>query len=163
MQKTTIQLPEIKLVGIMARTNNTLEIDPLTSKILSMVQKYFGEELSEKIVDRQKPGTTYCVYTDYASDVTGDYTYFIGENVISFDDLPEGFTKLTIPAQNYVKFTNGPGSMPYVCKSVWQRIWKMTSEEFGGERAYLADFEIYDERARDRNNIILDVYVGIKI
>ncbi len=32
-----------------------------------------------RITHRKKPGTTYCVYTDYKSGAAGDYTYFIGE------------------------------------------------------------------------------------
>jgi len=71
--------------------------------------------LPSQISHRIEPNTTYCVYTDYESDFNGDYTYFIGEKVSSFDNLPEGFVALTIPAQNYVKFTNGPGPMPHVC------------------------------------------------
>lgn len=44
----------------------------------------------------------------------------------------------------------------------WQQIWKMTSDEFEGERAYIADFEVYDERAIDPTNTSLDIYIGIK-
>jgi predicted transcriptional regulator YdeE len=43
----------------------------------------------------------------------------------------------------------------------WQQIWKMTTADFGGKRAYRADFEVYDERARDPTNTSLDIYVGI--
>jgi predicted transcriptional regulator YdeE len=165
MQKTLTNMPEIKLVGIKTRTNNAniFEQNPANNKIAAAVQKYFHNALMEKIVLRKKPGTTYCVYTDYVNDFNGDYTYFIGEEVTSFDAiLPEGFTKLTIPAQNYVKFTNGPGPMPEVCMNMWQKIWQMTPTELSGERSYNADFEIYDERAMDHNSVELDIYVGIK-
>lgn len=163
MQKTTTTLPEIKLVGISARTNNAnmFDTNPTNNKIAATVQKYFYEGLPGKIMHRKKPGVTYCVYTDYESDFTGDYTYFIGEEVESFNDLPEAFVTHTIPSQPYAKFTNGPGPMPSVCISMWQEIWKMTSEDFGGKRSYIADFEIYDERALDHQNVTLDIYIGI--
>jgi predicted transcriptional regulator YdeE len=32
---------------------------------------------------------------------------------------------------------------------------------FGGKRAYIADFEVYDERSRDPDNTIVDIYIGI--
>jgi predicted transcriptional regulator YdeE len=162
MQKITITLPEIRLVGITTRTNLASEMNLATAKIGATVQKYFHGGLSEKIKNRKKPGVTYCIYTDYESDFTGDYTYFIGEEVDSFDGLPEGFEMLIIPVQNYAKFTTDSGPMPTVCISAWQKIWTMTSAEFGNERAYIADFEVYDERALDHQNVVLDIYVGLR-
>lgn len=142
MKRTTTQLPEIKLVGIKCRTNNAAEMVSSTAKIASIIAKYFQQSLSEKIVHRKKSGITYCVYTDYESDFTGDYTYFIGEEVRSFDNVSEVFSTIAIPAQHYSKFTNEPGVMPDVCISMWKKIWQMKPEELGGERKYLADFEI---------------------
>lgn len=163
MQKTIINLPEIKLLGITTRTNNAhlFESDPSTNKIAATVQKYFHNGLAEKIKNRKNPGTTFCVYTNYESDVNGDYTYFIGEEVTSFDEVDDAFEMLLIPAQSYAKFTNQPGTMPAVCIDMWQNIWKMNAVELGGERAYIADFEVYDERSVDHNNVILDIYIGI--
>lgn len=45
---------------------------------------------------------------------------------------------------------------------MWQNIWKMNASDLGGERAYIADFEVYDERSSDHNNVTLDIYIGIK-
>jgi predicted transcriptional regulator YdeE len=162
MQKTTITLPEIKLVGITTRTNLASEMNLATAKIGATVQKYFHNSLPEKIINRKKPGTTYCVYTNYESDFTGDYTYFIGEEVESLNDLLEGFETLVIPIQNYAKFTTESGPMPAVCINAWQKIWTMSPTEFGNERAYIADFEVYDERALDHQNVVLDVYIGLR-
>lgn len=164
MQKTMIELPEIKLVGITTRTNNTyiFEADPTTNPIAATVQKYFHGGLNQSIPHRKNPGTTYCAYTDYESDHNGNYTYFIGEEVTSFDNLPDGFSKLTIPAQNYAKFTNGPAPMPAVCVEAWQKIWQMPQEDLGGRRGYSTDFELYDERATDHSNVVLDIFIGLK-
>ncbi len=163
MQKM-VQLQEIKLVGISCRTNNDhiFESDPSINKIAATVQKYFYETLAEKILYRKKPGTTYCAYTNYESDFTGDYTFFIGEEVKSFENVLTEFGTLTIPTQNYAKFTNGPGPMPGVCIDMWKRIWAMQSSELGGDRGYITDFEVYDERARDHQNVTLDIYIGLK-
>ena len=38
----------------------------------------------------------------------------------------------------------------------------MTSDDLGGERRYSTDFEVYDERAANPQNAVLDIYVGIK-
>ncbi len=154
-------MPEIKLVGITCRTANGLELDPATAKIGSTMQKYFYGKLAASIEKRKKPGVTYCVYTGYEGDFTGNYTYFIGEEVDSFDGVKDGFSSLVIPKQNYVKFTSGPGALPNICISSWQEIWAMSAKDFGGARAYVADFEVYDERAHDQQNAIFDIYIGI--
>ncbi len=44
----------------------------------------------------------------------------------------------------------------------WQKIWKMSPQTLGGKRRYQTDFEIYDERAVDHQNVILDLYIGIE-
>lgn len=162
MKKQRILLPEIKLIGISIRTNNETEINPLTGKIFGCVQRYFHQGLCEKIPYRKKPGTTLCVYTDYESDHTGDYTYFIGEEVDSFDNCPADFETHVIPQQEYIKFTNGPAAMPEVVREPWFKIWQMSPDDLGGKRRYIADFEVYDERASDHDNIILDIFIGIE-
>lgn len=164
MQKTIVQLPEKKLIGITTRTNNKqiFESDPSINKIAATVQKYFHSGLAEKIDNRKTPGTTFCVYTNYESDANGDYTYFIGEEVTSFDKIEGDFESLIIPAQQYAKFTNQPGSMPAVCIDMWKNIWKMNVTELGGKRAYISDFEIYDERSANHTNVTLDIFIGIK-
>ena len=43
-----------------------------------------------------------------------------------------------------------------------KEIWKMSAAELGGKRRYQTDFEIYDERAADHQNIVLDIFVGIE-
>ena len=133
-----------------------------TAKIGATLQKYFGEALASKISSRIQPGTTYCVYTDYEGDFTGEYTYFVGEKVSSLDIIHENFQTLTIPAQKYIKFTNDSGPMPKVCIDMWQNIWSMDSRSFEGERSYVADFEVYDQRANDPANTVLDIYIGVK-
>jgi predicted transcriptional regulator YdeE len=38
----------------------------------------------------------------------------------------------------------------------------MTAADFGGKRQYLADFEVYDQRAANPNSAVVDIYIGIK-
>lgn len=162
MKKTIITLPEIKFIGIAVKTNNKSEADPSTAKIGLMAHKYFSELLSNKILNRKKPGTTYCVYTDYENDFTGNYTCLLGEEIESFYEIPENFSKIIIPKQTYIKFTTDPGAIPTVSINCWQKIWQMNTSELGGQRNYTADFEIYDERANNPQHAIIDIYVGIK-
>jgi len=162
MKQNIIELPEIKLIGISMCTSYTQELDKMKGNIFPCVQRYFHGAFFEKIPHRKKPGTTFCAYTGYESDYLGAYTYFIGEEVTSFNHLPEGFQQMTIPLQRYAKFTTNPAPMPDVIVNAWKEIWKKSPKELGGTRAYQTDFEIYDERAADHQKIVLDVYVGIK-
>ena len=163
MQKTLITRPEIKLVGLGVRTSYQGELDKMKGKIFPCVQRYFHGMLYEKIPNRAKAGTTFCAYTDYESDYRGTYTYFIGEEVTLFDNLlSEGFQKLIISPQSYAKFTTTPSPMPDVIVNAWKSIWEMSANDLGGRRRYHTDFEIYDERAADHQNIVLDIYVGVE-
>lgn len=162
MKKEKTALAQIKPVGITAKTNNTNEANPSIAKISPTVQQYFQGSLSAKILHRKNPGVTFCIYTEYESDFTGDYTFLIGEEVESFDNLPEGFKALTIDPQSYTKFTTDPGTMPKVVIEAWQNIWQMTADDLGGQRRYHADFERYDERAANPENAVADIYIGIK-
>ena len=161
LKKEFIQRPAMKLMGISVRTNNRIEEDPMEGKIFPCIQCYFHGNVAGQIPGRRNPGTTLCAYTDYESDHTGEYTYFIGEEVRSLDNVPEGLDTLEIPAQSYAKFTNGPGPMPDVIRDAWFAIWDMSEDELGGPRSYLTDFEVYDERASDHSRIVLDVCIGI--
>lgn len=162
MKNTNTNLPEIKLLGITARTSNAAEMDPSTAKIGATLQKYFGEGVPDKIPGRANPAVTYCAYTEYESDFTGSYTYFVGEEVTSFENIPEGFKALVIPPHSYMKFTNEAGPMPQVCIDMWQQIWQMEASGKLAKRSYIADFEVYDERSRDPKSAVLDIYIGIK-
>lgn len=163
MQKQPTSRNEILLVGQKIRTNNKTEASILTGKIYPCITSYFGNKLAEKIPNRKTPGTTFCVYTEYESDHTGEYTYFVGEEVHELNTLEKGLVSITIPAQKYAKFTTDPGPMPDVVRNAWFEIWKMSQDTLGGKRNFLADFEIYDERSNDptHQNIVLDVYIGI--
>ena len=163
MQKQKAELPEIILVGLTARTNNKNEMNPEKSKIGTLAGLYWGNQIANNIQHRSKPGITYAVYTDFENDEHGDYTYFIGEAVDSLhnQDL-EKFKTITIPASDYTKFTTESGKMPDVVISAWQQIWAMKENDFGGKRKYMADFEVYDQRAVDPNNTVIDIYIGIE-
>jgi predicted transcriptional regulator YdeE len=164
MQKTIITRKEFKVVGSTTRTSNAClaaAIAPINT-IEDTIQKYFHNRLSEKIYKRKNPGITLCFYTHYESDFNGEYTFLIGEEVEDFETVDWDLRRLEIPEQRYVKFTSEPGPMPSVCTQMWQNIWKMSPADLGGERSYIADFEVYDERSHDPSRTILDIYIGLK-
>jgi predicted transcriptional regulator YdeE len=162
MKKELVNQPEIMLVGISVRTNNKNEMNPQSSKIGELMGRYWNDNIAKQIPNRKHPGVTLSIYTEYDSNEHGDYTYFIGEEVDSLENIPSELQRLRIPSSKYQKFTTPIGKMPEVVINAWQQIWKMSSHDFGGERAYKADFEVYDQRAMDPLNTSLDIFIGIK-
>lgn len=124
MNKITLELAQIKLVGITAIINNTQLFNDnyLTNIIAAMVEKYFSHNLVAKINNRINPGRTWCAYTHYERDHNGNFVYYIGEEVSSFESVPKDFSTLIIPAQKYTKFTNKPEAMPNACTNMWREI-----------------------------------------
>lgn len=161
VKKELLTRPDIKLVGLTIRTNNKNETNPQTARIGELISRYWNQQLSSHIQNRKNPGVSLSVYTEFESDEHGDYTYFIGEEVSSFENIPSEMKALTIPASKYQKFTTSPGAMPNIVINAWQQIWKMSPDEVGGKRAYQADFEVYDQRAMDPQQAIVDIYIGI--
>jgi predicted transcriptional regulator YdeE len=163
MKRTEVELGSLILIGLTARTNNKNEMNPEKSKIAKLAGYYWSHQIANEFKDRTSPGITYSVYTEYESDEQGEYTYFIGEEVKSLDQQDQSkFKPLVISAGKYQKFTTEPGKMPDIVISSWQKIWQMPEEVLGGKRNYLADFEVYDQRASDVNHAVVDIYVGIK-
>lgn len=162
MQKKQSEMAELKLVGITVRTNNDNEMDPKYAKIGELAAMYWGEGLANQIKDRVNPGKTFAVYTEYETDERGDYTYFIGEEVSSFDDMPSTFIALTVPAQKYQQFTTAPGVIPEVIINAWRQIWMMGEKELGGKRAYQADLEVIDVKNLNPEKAVFDIYIGIQ-
>jgi predicted transcriptional regulator YdeE len=162
MDKTQVSVSNTLLMGIQVRTHYQSELNPLTSKIGPCIQRYWQEGIANQLVNRVNPGRLFAVYTDYESDQTGGYTYFLGEEVSSIDNIPEGLSTITLPYGTYTRFTTQPAPLPHVIIDAWYNIWQMTSEDIGGMRTFHSDFEIYDDRAANPMAAIVDIYVGIE-
>lgn len=162
MDQTKTNVTEARLMGIQVRTSNSNEMNPLTAQIGPCVQRYWQEGIADQLPNRVKPGRLFAAYFDYETDHNGEYTYFIGEEVASFDDVPEGVSTLTIPAGTYTKFTTLPAPIPHFIMDAWYKIWQMDEKELDGKRKFDVDFEVYDERALNPMAAIVDIYVGTK-
>jgi predicted transcriptional regulator YdeE len=152
---------EIKIIGISARTSNVQEMNPDVAKIGATLQKFFANNMQDQIPERKNPGRVFSIYTQYESDEHGEYTYFLGEEVNSHKNIPEGFEALTIPTQTYKKLTSSTGKMPTIVIDLWKKIWQMDEASLEGKRSYVSDFEIYDEKSHDPENATVDIYIGI--
>jgi len=148
------------VVGISARTTNAKE---MTAD--GVIGKYWGRLFQDGLIAKipnKADENIVAVYTDYASDHSGEYTYVLGARVKSAGEIPEGMVAKTIPTGKYVVFTSEQGPAYQTVPQLWQKINSLPKTAPGGDRAYKADFEVYDERARDPQNTVVEVYVGVK-
>jgi len=157
-----VQLDTFEVMGIEVRTNNTREAgaDGLIPKLWQRVTQ---ERALDRVPDRIEQNI-YAVYTDYASDANGDYTLVIGPKFKPTADtlVPKGMVIKTVPAGRYAVFASDRGPVAKVVVETWKQIWSYYQSPANGQRAYRADFELYDQRAADLNNAQVDIYIGVK-
>lgn len=160
MNPKVVEKDGFAVVGISARTSNAKEVTA-EGVIGPMWGRLFQEGLLAKIPHKADQNVV-AVYTDYASDHNGEYTYVLGARVTSDAEVPAGMIAKKIPPQKFAVFTSEKGPAPRVVPQLWMKINSLPRTAVGGNRQYKADFEIYDERATDPENLQMDVYVGIK-
>jgi predicted transcriptional regulator YdeE len=148
------------VIGISARTSNAKEVTD-EGVIGKMWGRLFQEGVLAKIPNKADQNIV-AVYTDYTSDHNGEYTYVLGARVTSDADIPAGMVAKKVPAQKFAVFTSERGPAPKVVPAVWMKINSLPRTAVGADRLYKADFEVYDERASDPENLQIDVYIGIK-
>ena len=149
------------IIGIEARTSNALEMKG-EGVIAKQWQRFFQEGVQQKIANRAD-ANIYAVYTDYASDRNGEFSFVIGVSVNPGATVPLGMVLKKIPAGDYALITSEKGPVGKVVVAAWQQEWALEDKaQLSGARAYKADFEVYDSRATDPQNSQVDLYVGLK-
>jgi predicted transcriptional regulator YdeE len=148
------------VIGITARTNNAREMtaDGLIGK---QWDRLFKEGILNKIPNKADSNII-AIYTAYASDHDGDYTYVLGAKVSPGAETPTGMVAVKVQPGKYAMFTSDRGIVTKVVPETWQRINSLPKSAVGGDRVYKTDFEVYDQRAADPQNSQMDVYIGIR-
>ena len=149
----TIQ--KIYVIGISTRTIN--EKGQSAKDIEALWQRFWDKKIQTQIPNKVSD-EIYAVYTDYETDFSGAYSTIIGLQVVSLDNIPEGFTGITIEKTVYQKFISR-GKMPEAVFNTWLEIW--ANKELNLKRAYKADFTIHGEKYYDVNNAEVETYISI--
>ena len=147
------------VIGIETRTNNAQQASG-NGAIGKQWQRLFAEGLLDKIPDRADQSIT-VVYTKYASDWNGDYTYILGAKVKPGAKPPEGMVLVTVPAGKYVEFESARGPGQQVVPELWKQIWAYFQEPGNPVRAYKSDFERC-ETPSDPNSLQAHIFMGVK-
>jgi len=152
--------PGFAVVGIEGRTSNAREMTP-EGVIGKLWQRFMTENLLAQIPNKMD-SSILAIYTDYASDKDGEYTYVLGARVSSMTKVPKGMVAKRIPAGRYAVFTSEKGPVERVVPSAWQKINSLPKSAPGGDRVYQADYDVYDQRAANPKDARVDIHVGIR-
>jgi predicted transcriptional regulator YdeE len=157
--KTTLGEP-IYVAGFMVRTSNAKEMSG-SGEIGKLWGRFMQQNLAAQIPNRVGQNLI-VVYSDYASDEKGEFNYLLGAPVTAVDSLPAGLSFRQVPPGQFAVITTAQGPIAEVMQSAWKRIWAMSPAELGGTRAFLEDYEVYDQRSADPANSQVEIHIGLR-
>jgi predicted transcriptional regulator YdeE len=160
MDPTVADEPGFTVMGIGARTSNAKEMTP--EAIIGKQWARFTKENLAARIPNKSDSAIIALYTDYASDKDGEYTFILGVRVRSANQVPAGMVTNKVPPGRYAIFTSEKGPVAKVVMATWQRIWSIPKASPGGDRAYKTDYEVYDERAANPDEAQVKIHVGIQ-
>jgi predicted transcriptional regulator YdeE len=160
MNPRAVRQDEFTVVGIAVRTSNAEQMTP-ERPIGKQWERLFKEGVLAAIPNKAD-GNIVALYTEYASDKDGEYTYVLGARVTKVESVPAGMVVKNVPAGRYAVFTSEKGPVQKVVVEMWQRVWATPKSALGGDRTYKADFEVYDQRAKNPADSVVDLYVSVR-
>ncbi len=152
MSNQTIK--KFNVIGISIRTTN--ENGQALQDIPALWNKFMTGEIAKQIPNKIDD-SVYCIYTEYEKDHTRPYTTILGCKVGNLDTIPNGMVGKTFEEATYAKRTVKGNILQGLVFNEWTKIWSSDID-----RAYTADFEVYDERTQDPANAEVDIFVAIK-
>ncbi len=152
MNNQTVQ--KFHIIGISVRTTN--ENGQATQDIPALWNRFMTEEIAKQIPNKID-NSVYCIYTEYEKDYTKPYTTILGCKAENLDTIPNGMVGKTIKEATYTKYTAKGNILQGLVFNEWTKIWNSDLD-----RAYTADFEVYDERIQNPVNAEIDIFVAVK-
>jgi predicted transcriptional regulator YdeE len=137
-------------IGLELRTNN----EECSLTMPTHQERFFYENIPAKIPNRID-GNILALYTDYEGDYTKPYSWILGCEVSSLNEIPVGLVGKVIPKSKYAVFTT-QGEFPQGLIAVWQNIWQSNLS-----RSYTSDFELYRSDFDPQKNPEVKVYIAL--
>ena len=140
----------LMLQGIGVRTNNENEKNEETQKIAPLWAKYDEENIFSKTLNKVNNTSFYGIYTNYESDVNGDFDAIVAVEVTKAKN-----NAIVIENKKYLVFKK-EGELPEVAFELWTEIWEYFKNNSEYERAYSVDFEKYSKEDE------IEIFISIK-
>ena len=138
-------------IGLELRTDN----QKCSLEMPAHKERFFNQNILAGIPNKIN-GNVLAVYTDYEGDYTQPYSWILGAEVSSLDEIPAGLVGKVIPESKYAVFTTS-GEFPQGLIAAWQAIWQSNLS-----RSYTADFELYSSNFDPQRHPEVKVYIAIK-
>ncbi len=132
------KLKQFKIAGLSARLSNAQP-----ERIEALWEQFFKADIGN-FISSKEGNDIYCVYHSYEGDHLAPFCMTIGYKVPADFSEESDFSVVTIPAQTVAQF-EVIGEQPQALIAQWQQIWQSAID-----RAYRADFDLYDASRSDR-------------
>jgi predicted transcriptional regulator YdeE len=149
-----IPVDDFYIIGLAVRT--TIENGKIIDDLSELWNHFLLNNIKDKIPNKID-NTIYRLYTDYEYDHKKPFTAIIGCRVTHLDDVPDGFIAKAIEGGDYMILTAKGKPSDGIVLLEWMKIWNATNQ-----RAYKADFEVYDEKASDPDHAEINIFVSMK-
>lgn len=151
MSYTTEHQKQKFFIGLELRTSNA----ECSAAMPAHKDKFFKENIPAKIPNKLN-GDILALYTDYEGDYTKPYSWILGCEVSSLDQIPTGLVGKKIPESQYAVFTT-QGEFPTGLIAAWHMVW-----EANLQRAYTSDFEVYPSDFDPQTNPQVKIYIAVE-
>lgn len=152
MEYTIVKQEERWLVGLAVRTDNNRAMEDIP-EVTAKFQEGWQEKINNCIND-----DIFCAYLEYEGDHTQPYTFIIGCQVDSLEDIPEGMVAKKLEGGEYAKI-DVQGQYPHSLIGAWQNIWE---NDEALNRKYTTDFELYGQNFTEENNCQFSIYLALQ-
>lgn len=143
------KIKKLMISGLSVITNNKLEFESENGKIPQLWDDYIEKNAYGSTFNKANSKYMYGVYSDYTSDVTGDYKVTVGVEVTKPKNA------IIIEDERYLVFSK-KGELPDVVVETWVEIWEYFENNSEYERKYSIDFEKYIKEDE------IEIYISIK-
>lgn len=163
MQPKIIGRAMMNIVGVELRTKNDGTND---NGIAQFWERFQHERTVEKISNKIDPNVSYGLCTNM-DPKTGEFSYVIGYEVSSENNLPPGLGAFEVPSHDYAVFTaRGELSEGRFVKAI-QQMWKYAYGEWFAnstewDRDDGPDFELYEDKRLSDSEAECDIYIPVK-
>lgn len=143
------RIKKLMISGISTVTNNEFEMNEDNGKIAKLWEEYFAKDIYKATFNKATKDSMYGVYSEYESDLTGNYKVTVGVEVTKPKNA------IVIEDAKYLIF-NKQGELPEVVVDLWEEIFDYFENNSEYERAYKVDFEKYAKEDE------VEIYISIK-
>lgn len=145
----THRIKKLMISGISITTNNKNEMNEKTAKIAGLWDEYESKNVYSATHDKANNSSMYGVYSNYESDLNGDYDVTVGVEVTKSKKA------IVIEDEKYLVFKK-EGELPQVVVDTWEEIWDYFENNDEYKRKYSIDFEHYTKEDE------IEIYISIE-